>query len=120
MKTSRLRLFLLLSVLVHVLLLGLLRFISLSGPQPPAASRSDAPVAVQLVDPPPQTPAPLAQVPERARKLPDAPVRKAAPEAPKPPAPPRAPEPVPPKLAAPPVPNKGGTIVDLPKPVQEE
>src|SRR5262252_2075580 len=120
MKTSRFQLSLLLSVLVHVLLLGLLRFSSLSGPRPPATSPSDAPVAVRLLDLPPQTPAPLAQVPERARKLPEAPVRKIAPEAPKPPAPPRAAEPTPPKPAAPPPPNRGGTVVDLPKPVHEE
>src|SRR5262252_1504744 len=120
MKTSRFQLSLLLSVLVHVLLLGLLRFSSLSGPRPPATSPSDAPVAVRLLDLPPQTPAPLAQVPERARKLPEAPVRKTAPEAPKPPAPPRAAEPTPPKPAAPPPPNRGGTVVDLPKPVHEE
>ena len=120
MKTSRLRLSLFLSVLVHVLVLGLLRFISLSGPRPPAASTSDAPVAVRLVELPPQTPPPLTQVPERARKLPEAPVRKPEPAAPKPPTPPRAPEPVPPPLAAPPVSKKGGVIADLPKPVHEE
>src|SRR5437764_6070568 len=120
MKTSRLRLSLFLSVLVHVLVLGLLRFISLSGPRPPDASTSDAPVAVKLLDLPPQTPAPLTQVPERARKLPEAPVRKPAPETPKRPTPPRAPEPVPPKLAAPPAQEKGGVVADLPKPVHEE
>ena len=120
MKTSRLRLPLVLSVLVHVLVLGLLRFISLSGPRPPAASTSDAPVAVRLVELPPQAPAPMTQVPERARKLPEAPVRKPEPAAPKPPTPPRAPEPVSPQRAAPPVPQKGGIVVDLPKPVREE
>ena len=120
MKTSRLRLSLFLSVLVHVLVLGLVRFTSLSGPRSPVASTSDAPVAVRVVELPPQTPPPLTQVPERARKLPEAPVRKPEPEAPKPPTSPRVPEPVPPKLAAPPPPKKGGVIADLPKPVQEE
>lgn len=120
MKTSRLRLSLLLSVLVHVLVLGLLRFISLSGPRPPAAPTADAPVAVRLVELPPQGPPPLTQLPERARKLPEAPVRKPEPAAPKPPTPPRAPEPVAPQVAAPPVPPKGGTVVDVPKPVREE
>ncbi len=120
MKTSQLRLSLFLSVLVHVLVLSLVRFASLSGPRSPAASTSGAPVAVRVVELPPQTPPPLTQVPERARKLPEAPVRKPEPEAPKPPTSPRAPEPVPPKLATPPPPKKGGVIADLPKPVQEE
>jgi TonB family protein len=120
MNRSRLRRSLLLSVLVHVLVLSLLRFISLSALTRPAASTSDAPVAVQLLDVPPQTQSQIAQVPERARKLPEAPMRKPAPEAPQPPTPPRAPEPVTPKLAAPPPSRKGGIIVDLPKPVREE
>ncbi len=123
MNSSRLRRSLLLSALVHVLVLGILRFISLSELKPRAASLSDAPVAVQLFDLPPQaqqqTRPQITQVPERVRKLPEAPVRKPAPEAPKPPASPRAPEPVTPKVAAPP-PQKGGTVVDLPKPVREE
>src|SRR5215471_11347051 len=120
MKTSRLRLSLFLSVLVHVLVLSLVRFVPLSGPRSPAASTSDAPVPVRVVELPPQTPPPLTQVPERARRLPEAPVRKPEPETPKPPTAPRAPQPVPPKLAAPPPPKKGGVIADLPKPVQEE
>src|SRR5215510_9270533 len=120
MKTSRLRLSLFLSVLVHVVVLSLVRFVSLSGSGSPVASTSDAPVAVRVVELPPQTPPPLTQIPERARRLPEAPVRKPEPEAPKPPTAPRAPQPVPPKLAAPPPPKKGGVIADLPKPVQEE
>ena len=83
MNSSRLRRALLLSALVHVLVLGILRFISLSELKPRAASLSDAPVAVQLFDLPPQaqpqTRPQIAQVPERVRKLPDAPVRKPAP-----------------------------------------
>jgi TonB family protein len=119
MNSSRLRRSLLLSVLVHVLVLGILRFISLAELKPRAVSTSDAPVAVQLLDLPPQTQPQIAQVPERARKLPEAPVRKPGPEAPKPPPSPRAPEPVTPKVALPPS-QKGGTVVDLPKPVREE
>src|SRR5262245_58892001 len=119
MKTSQLRLSLLLSVLVHVLVLSLWRFTTLSGPRPPDASTSDTPVAVRVVELPPPPP-PLTQVPERARKLPEAPVHRPEPEAPKPPTPPRAAEPASPKPATPPPPKKGGVIADLPKPVQEE
>ncbi len=118
MNRSRLRLALLLSALTHVLVLGLLRFIPLTALTRPAASTSDAPVAVQLLELPPQPQPQIAQTPERTRKLPEAPVRKLEPKAPQPPAPPRAPEPVTPKPAAPP--PKGGTVVDLPKPVREE
>lgn len=116
MQTSRLRLFLFLSAFLHVLVLGLLRFISLSESPAPAASISDAPVAVRLLELPP----PRAQVPERARKLPDAPTRKPESVAPKSAPPPRVPESATPKLATPPPPKKGGTVVDLPKPVREE
>src|SRR5919204_3144817 len=108
MNRSRLRLALLLSVLAHVLVLGLLRFIPLAALTRPAASPSDAPVAVQLLELPPQPQPQVAQTPERARKLPEAPGRKPEPKAPQPPAPPRAPEPVTPKPAAPP--PKGGTV----------
>src|SRR5262245_51412666 len=117
MNRSRLRLALLLSALTHVLVLGLLRFIPLTTLTRPA-STSDAPVAVQLLELPPQPQAQIAQTPERTRKLPEAPVRKLEPKAPQPPVPPRASEPVAPKPAAPP--PKGGTVVDLPKPVREE
>ena len=118
MNRSRLRLALLLSALTHVLVLGLLRFIPLTALTRPAASTSDAPVAVQLLELPSQSQPQIAQTPERTRKLPEAPVRKLEPKAPQPPAPPRASEPATPKPAAPP--PKGGTVVDLPKPVREE
>ena len=118
MNRSRLRLALLLSALAHVLVLGLLRFIPLTALTRPAASTSDAPVAVQLLELPSQSQPQIAQTPERTRKLPEAPVRKLEPKAPQPPAPPRASEPATPKPAAPP--PKGGTVVDLPKPVREE
>src|SRR6266581_21633 len=110
MNRSRLRLALLLSALMHVLVLGLLRFIPLAALTRPAAAPSDAPVAVQLLDLPPQPQPQIAQPPERARKP--------EPKAPQPPASPRASEPVTPKPVTP-VP-KGGTVVDLPKPVREE
>ena len=118
MNRSRLRLALLLSVLMHVLVLGLLRFIPLAALTRPAASTSDAPVAVQLLELPPQPQPQMAPTPERARKLPEAPARKPEPKAPQSPAPPRAREPVTPKPVAPP--PKGGTVVDLPKPIREE
>jgi len=117
MNRSRLRLALLLSALAHVLVLVLLRFIPLAALTRPAASTSDAPVAVQLLELPPQSQPQIAQTPERTRKLPEAPVRKLEPKAPQPTVPPRASEPVTPKPVAPP---KGGTVVDLPKPVREE
>src|SRR5712692_9000933 len=118
MNRSRLRLALLLSALTHVLVLGLLRFIPLAAPTRPAAAPSDAPVAVRLLDLPPQPQPQIAQTPERARKLPEAPARKPEPKAPQPPASSRAPEPLTPKPITP-LP-KGGTVVDLPKPVHEE
>jgi TonB family protein len=116
MNRSRLRLALLLSVLTHILVLGLLRFIPLAALTRPAESPSDAPVAVRLLElpPPPQ----VAQTPERARRLPETPARKPEPKTPPPPASPRAPEPATPQSAIPP--PKGGTVVDLPKPVREE
>src|SRR5262245_1887420 len=113
MNRSRLRLALLLSVLAHVLVLGLLRFVSLADLTRPAASISDAPVAVRLLELPPEPPSQSAQIPERARKLPEAPVRKPEPKAPQPPASQRAQEPAPPKPAT--SLPKGGTVVDLPK-----
>src|SRR5512145_626473 len=116
MNRSRLRLALLLSALTHVLVLGFLRFIPLAALTRPA-STSDAPVAVRLLELPPQPQPQTAQTPERARKLPEAPARKPEPKAPQPPASPRAPAPVTPKPLTP-VP-KGGTVVDLPKPVRE-
>jgi hypothetical protein len=70
MKRSRLRLALLLSALMHVLVLGLLRYIPLAALIRPAAAPSDAPVAVQLLELPPQPQPQIAQTPERARKLP--------------------------------------------------
>jgi TonB family protein len=118
MNRSRLQFALLLSALTHILVLGLLRFIPLAALTRPAASTSDAPVAVRLLELPPQPAPQIAQTPERARKLPEAPARKPEPKAPQPPASPRASEPVTPKPAAPP--PKGGTVVDLPKPVREE
>src|SRR5215510_7066600 len=118
MNRSRLWLALLLSALMHVLVLGLLHFIPRAEPTRSDVSTSDAPVAVRLLDLPPPPQPKTAQIPERARKLPEAPVRKPEPKAPQPPAPPRASEPVPPKPAAPP--PRGGTVVDLPKPVREE
>ena len=118
MNSSRLWLALLLSVLMHVLVLGLLHFIPRAEPTRSDVPTSDAPVAVRLLDLPPSPQPKIAQTPERARRLPEAPVRKPEPKAPPPPAPPRASEPVPPKPAAPP--PKGGTVVDLPKPVREE
>src|SRR5947208_4132449 len=118
MNRSRLRLALLLSALTHVLVLGLLRFIPLAALTRPAAAPADAPVAVQLFDLPPQPQPQIAQPPERARKLPEAPARKSEPKAPQPPDSPRVPEPVTPKPVTP-LP-KGGTVVDLPKPVHEE
>jgi len=118
MNKSRLRLALLLSALMHVLVLGLLRFVSLAERTGPAASTSDAPVAVRLLELPPQSQSQNAQPLERTRKLPEAPVRKLEPKVPQSPAPSRASEPVTPKPAAPP--PKGGTVVDLPKPVREE
>src|SRR5256712_3521109 len=118
MNRSRLRLALLLSALTHVLVLGLLRFIPLAALTGPAAAPSDAPVTVQLLELPPQPQPQIAQTPERARKLPEAPARKPEPKAPQPSASPRAPEPVAPKPVTP-LP-KGGTVVDVPKPVREE
>src|SRR4029434_10205255 len=118
MNRSWLRLALLLSALTHVLVLGLLRFIPLAALTRPAAPTSDAPVAVQLLELPPQPQPQIAQTPERTRNLPEAPTRKSEPKAPHPPASPRAPEPVTPKPVTP-LP-KGGTVVDLPKPVREE
>src|SRR4030095_16760246 len=118
MNRSRLQLALLLSALTHVLVLGLLRFIPLAALTRPAAPTSDAPVAVQLLELPPQLQPQIAQTPERTRKLPEAPTRKSEPKAPQPPASPRAPEPVTPKPVTP-LP-KGGTGVDLPEPVREE
>jgi TonB family protein len=118
MNRSRLRFALLFSALLHILVLGLLHFIPLAELTRPAVPTSDAPVAVQLLDVPPPSQPKIAQTPERARKLPEAPVRKPEPKALPPPAPLRASEPVPPKPAAPP--PKGGTVVDLPKPVREE
>jgi TonB family protein len=118
MNRSRLQLALLLSALTHVLVLGLLRFIPLAALIRPAAPTSDAPVAVQLLELPPQPQPQIAQTPERARKLPEAPARKPEPKAPQLPASPRTPEPVTPKPVTP-LP-KGGTVVDLPKPVREE
>ena len=118
MNRSRLWLALLLSALMHVLVLGLLHFIPRAEPTRSDVLTSDDPVAVRLLDLPPAPQPKIAQTPERARRLPEAPVRKPEPKAPPPPALPRASEPVPPKPAAPP--PKGGTVVDLPKPVREE
>src|SRR5688572_13069251 len=118
MNRSRLRPALILSVLLHVLLLGLFHFIPRPELTRPAVPTSAPPVAVQLLDLPPSPQPKIAQTPERARRLPEAPVRKPEPNAPPPPAPPRASEPVPPKPAA--SPPRGGTVVDLPKPVREE
>src|SRR5262245_36752464 len=111
MNSSRLRRSLLLSVLVHVLVLGSLRFISLTALKPRLAPQSDTPVAVRLFDLPsqaqPQTRSQTAQLPDRVRRLPDAPMRKPEPEAPKPPPSPRTPEPVTPKVTPPPPAKKG-------------
>ena len=103
MKNSRLRLYILLSVVLHVLLLWGLRFLPASDP-PPAP-----PVAIRLLPPPPD----VSRPPPPARQE----------QARKPPAPPpqETPQPVPtPPKSQPQPPKKGGVLAELPKPVQEQ
>ncbi|MBM3223320.1 MAG: energy transducer TonB [Candidatus Tectomicrobia bacterium] len=124
MNQSRLPRALLLSLLVHLLGLGVLRFLSLSEHTPSPSPPTEAPIAVRLFEAAPAPslpPAQTARIPERIRPLPEAPApaRKPQPEAPKPPPAPRQAEPTPPKVTTPP-PQRGGTVVDLPKPVREE
>ena len=90
MKRSRLRYYILISVLLHLLLLWLLRWLPPYEPVPPA------PVAVRVLDAP-QT---LAPVPPPAAQPPEA--------KPKPPEPPK-----------PPKSKKGGVLAELPKPQQQ-
>lgn len=103
MNTSRLRWYILLSVLFHLFVLWLLRFV------PPTAPVAPSPVAIRILDTP-STPPPPA-----ARKLPEpqpAPQRTPQPE----------PQPEPPKVVPPPPPPRkpGGVLAELPKPVQED
>jgi protein TonB len=91
MKRSRLRLYILLSVLIHLLLLWLLRFLPSYSPTPPL------PVAIRVLDvPPAPTPAPHVT-----------------------PQPPQE-EPRQPQERKPPRMQPGGVLAELPKPVQEE
>ena len=91
MKRSRLRLYVLLSVLIHILLLWLLRFLPPYHPTPPS------PVAIRVLDvPPASTPLPQAtpRPPQEERRQPQE----------------RKPQ----------RPQQGGVLAELPKPVQEE
>ena len=91
MNTSRLRWYILLSVLFHLLGLWLLRFL------PPSEPTTPSPVAIRFLDTPSTPPPPAA--PKLSEPQPE---------------PPKA---VPP----PPLPKKpGGVLAELPKPVQEE
>jgi periplasmic protein TonB len=91
MKRSRLRLYVLLSLLIHILLLWLLRFLPPYHPTPPS------PVAIRMLDvPPAPTPLPRAtpRPPQEERRQPQE----------------RKPQ----------RPQQGGVLVELPKPVKEE
>jgi protein TonB len=93
MKTSRLRRYIFLSVLVHILVLWLLRFL------PPYAPTPDSPVTIRMLDIPPQaalSPAPpsVPKHPKPQRREP----KKAAPKTP---------------------PKKGDVLAELPKPVRQ-
>jgi TonB family protein len=90
MKRSRLSHYILISILLHLLLLWLLRWLPPYEPVPPE------PVAIRVLD----APLPLASVPPPASQPPAAP--------PKPPAPPQ-----------PPKSQKGGVLAELPKPQQQ-
>lgn len=93
MKTSRLRWYILASIILHLFLLWLLRFLPSNAPIPPA------PVAIRMLD------TPLVQ-PEQPKS-----VSK----------PPELPQPEPQKAL--PKPNRskqGGVLAELPKPVREE
>lgn len=120
MHTSRLQLALLVSVLMHLMLVIFLRLIPLPSWPAPGSPAADIPVAVQLLDLPPAAQPPARQTPPSPQALPEAPNRTPAPAAPKTVPPPRAPVPNTPQLSTPPAPKKGGTVVDLPKPVREE
>lgn len=113
MKKSRLRSYLLLSLLLHVLLLLYIWHLPPSSQLP-----LDVPINVQFFDPafqtPPETPPPPVLQAEKVLPPPPQPREK-------PPEPPPAPEP--PKQTEPPPPppsREGGVVVDLPKPVKEE
>lgn len=120
MNTSRLQPALLFSLVMHIVLLGFLRLIPLPSLQVSTPMAPDMPVAVQLLEVPPAAPPAARRPSERAQALPDAPSRKLAPEVQKTLPPPRAPEPSTPKSNTLSTPRKGGTVVDLPKPVREE
>jgi protein TonB len=93
MKKSRLRWYILLSVIFHLLLLWLLRFLPSYEPEPLS------PVAIRMLDIPPQASPPMVSP---APKPPEKETpKKAAPEPPRPKKP-------------------GGVLADLPKPVREE
>jgi protein TonB len=94
MKKSRLRLYVLLSLLIHILLLWLLRFLPPSHPTP----TPPPPVAIRMLDVPP-APTPLPQATPR---------------------PPQEERRQPPQERKPPQPQQGGVLAELPKPVQEE
>lgn len=92
MKKSRLRIYIFLSVLLHILLLWLLRFL------PPYDPSPLSPVAIRVLD---NTPSASVPVPQATQKPPEAERRQ------------------PPKRKPPP-PKTGGVLAELPKPVQEE
>lgn len=126
MNRSHLRRSLVLSVLVHFVVLSVWRLHPPTGATRPTPVMPETPIAVRMLEVPPSLPAqepaqPRPQVtqrPESVARLPEAPPRQSVPEAPKPPPAPRVPESTTPKLTKPPA--RGGTIVDLPKPVREE
>ena len=90
MKRSRLRYYILISVLLHLLLLWLLRWLPPYEPIPPE------PVAIRVFD----APQPLATAPPSASEPPA--------EQPKRPEPPKQPKP-----------KKGGVLAELPKPQEQ-
>jgi TonB family protein len=111
MKTSRLRVYILLSVVLHGLVLGLLRF------RPTPQGAPPAPVAIRILEAPPPQPSlpPSVRLQEPTRQPPELP--KQAPE--KPPEKVPAPEQVVPNRPASPA-QPGRVLAELPKPVQEQ
>jgi protein TonB len=99
MKKSRLRSYILLSVVLHILLLWALRFLPAADPTPLA------PVAIQLLPPPQEVSRPPSVRQELARKPPEPQAQEPPQTTPKPPPPP---------------PKQGGVLAELPKPVQEQ
>lgn len=95
MKRSRLRCYVFISVLVHILLLWLLRFLPPYKPLPPV------PVAIRLLDTPTRLRTVSAPAPKKARKTPEA-LRRT------------------PQKRVVPRPKKGGVLAELPRPVRIE